>query len=876
MKTQKFDVKGMTCSACSSRIEKNVNKTDGIIEANVNLLTNSMTVKYDESVLSINDIIKVVEDTGYGASSVMKKTAEVKSDAKDDKSEIKEMKKRVIISLIFAVPLFYISMGHMLNWPLPGIFHGTENALIFAFTQFLLCLPVMIVNNKYYKVGFKTLFKGSPNMDSLIAIGTSAAAAYGVYAIYKIGYGLGHMDMDMVMQFSMDLYFESAAVVLALITLGKFLEARAKGRTSDAIKKLIDLSPKTALVERIGIEMEIPIEDVVKGDVIIVKPGQSIPVDGVIVFGNSSIDESMLTGESMPVEKKVGDKVVGASINKSGFFKFEAQKVGDDTTLAQIIKLVEEASSSKAPISKMADKISGIFVPIVIAIAVLSTIVWLILGADFEFALSIGIAVLVISCPCALGLATPTAIMVGTGKGAENGILIKSAEALEIAHHVQTVVMDKTGTITEGRPRVTNLVADGIDETEMLRIAASAEKGSEHPLADAIVDEAKELNLELYDVKNFEAIPGQGLRAVVNNKIYYLGNLRLINEQKINIKNFEEKSIKFADEGKTPLYFADENNVLGIISVADVVKPTSEAAIKEFEAMGIEVVMLTGDNKKTAEAIRRQLGITRAVAEVLPQDKEREIRKIQEQGRRVAMIGDGINDAPALARADVGIAIGAGTDVAIESADIVLIRSDLLDAVTAVQLSKATIKNIKQNLFWAFIYNTIGIPLAAGVFYSILGWKLNPMFAGAAMSLSSVSVVSNALRLKFFKPKRHAKDTIVYYGKAKEDHANIAMVKENKDNKENKQNEENNNICIIQDKESIKEKGDDEMKKILKVEGMTCGHCKAAVEKALKAVDGVEDAVVDLEEKTAEVTLNKEVPDDVLAKAVTDAGYEMS
>ena len=876
MKTQKFDVKGMTCSACSSRIEKNVNKTDGIIEANVNLLTNSMTVKYDESVLSINDIIKVVEDTGYGASSVMKKTAEVKSDAKDDKSEIKEMKKRVIISLIFAVPLFYISMGHMLNWPLPGIFHGTENALIFAFTQFLLCLPVMIVNNKYYKVGFKTLFKGSPNMDSLIAIGTSAAAAYGVYAIYKIGYGLGHMDMDMVMQFSMDLYFESAAVVLALITLGKFLEARAKGRTSDAIKKLIDLSPKTALVERIGIEMEIPIEDVVKGDVIIVKPGQSIPVDGVIVFGNSSIDESMLTGESMPVEKKVGDKVVGASINKSGFFKFEAQKVGDDTTLAQIIKLVEEASSSKAPISKMADKISGIFVPIVIAIAVLSTIVWLILGADFEFALSIGIAVLVISCPCALGLATPTAIMVGTGKGAENGILIKSAEALEIAHHVQTVVMDKTGTITEGRPRVTNLVADGIDETEMLRIAASAEKGSEHPLADAIVDEAKELNLELYDVENFEAILGQGLRAVVKNKKYYLGNLRLINEQKINIKNFEEKSIKFADEGKTPLYFADENNVLGIISVADVVKPTSEAAIKEFEAMGIEVVMLTGDNKKTAEAIRRQLGITRAVAEVLPQDKEREIRKIQEQGRRVAMIGDGINDAPALARADVGIAIGAGTDVAIESADIVLIRSDLLDAVTAVQLSKATIKNIKQNLFWAFIYNTIGIPLAAGVFYSILGWKLNPMFAGAAMSLSSVSVVSNALRLKFFKPKRHAKDTILYYGKAKEDHANIAMVKENKDNKENKQNEENNNICIIQDKESIKEKGDDEMKKILKVEGMTCGHCKAAVEKALKAVDGVEDAVVDLEEKTAEVTLNKEVPDDVLAKAVTDAGYEMS
>ncbi|HPY56085.1 MAG TPA: heavy metal translocating P-type ATPase [Sedimentibacter sp.] len=882
MKTQKFDVTGMTCSACSARIEKNINKTEGILEANVNLLTNSMTVKYDESVLSEEDIIKVVEDTGYGASTVMQKNKEIKKDAKDDKSEIREMKKRVIISLIFAIPLFYISMGHMLNWPLPKIFHGTENALIFAFTQFLLCLPVIIVNNKYYKVGFKTLFKGSPNMDSLIAIGTSAAAAYGVYAIYKIGYGLGHMDMDMVRQFSMDLYFESAAVVLALITLGKFLEARAKGRTSDAIKKLIDLSPKTALVERLGIEMEIPVEDVVKGDIIIVKPGQSIPVDGVIVFGSSSVDESMLTGESIPVEKKVGDKVVGASINKSGFFKFEAQKVGDDTTLAQIIKLVEEASSSKAPISKMADKISGIFVPIVIVIAVLATIVWLILGADFEFALSIGIAVLVISCPCALGLATPTAIMVGTGKGAENGILIKSAEALEIAHHVQTVVMDKTGTITEGKPRVTDLVADGIDEREMLRIAASAEKGSEHPLADAIVEEAGKLNLELYDVENFEAIPGQGLRAVINNKKYYLGNLRLVNEQNINIKNFEEISTKFADEGKTPLYFADENNVLGIISVADIVKPTSQAAIKEFEAMGIEVVMLTGDNKKTAEAIRKQLGITRAVAEVLPQDKEKEIRKIQEQGRKVAMIGDGINDAPALARADVGIAIGAGTDVAIESADIVLIRSDLLDAVTAVQLSKATIKNIKQNLFWAFIYNTIGIPLAAGVFYGILGWKLNPMFAGAAMSLSSVSVVSNALRLKFFKPKRYANDAITYYGKAAENHSDKIEKKGNDESKGNiciidgnEDIQNNDSSCIIENKENIKEKGDNDMKKILKVEGMTCGHCKAAVEKALKAVDGVEDAVVSLEEKTAEVTLKKEVPNDVLEKAVTDAGYEV-
>ena len=868
MKTEKFDVTGMTCSACSARVEKNINKTEGVIEANVNLLTNSMVVKYDDSLLSSKDIVKVVEDTGYGASSAEKKDGDLKET--DSKSEIDEMKTRLIVSMVFAIPLFYIAMGHMLNWPLPGILLGVENSLIFAFTQFLLSIPVIIINSKYYKVGFKTLFTGSPNMDSLIAIGTSAAVAYGIYAIYKIGYGLGHMDMDMAMEFSMDLYFESAAVILALITLGKFLEARAKGRTSDAIRKLMDLSPKTALVERDGIEVEVPIEEVEIGDIIVVKPGKSVPVDGTIVFGNTSIDESMLTGESIPVEKKVGDKVTGASINKSGFFKFEAEKVGDDTTLAQIIRLVEEASSSKAPISKLADKISGVFVPIVIVIAVLATIVWLILGASFEFALSIGIAVLVISCPCALGLATPTAIMVGTGKGAENGILIKSAEALEIAHHVQTVVMDKTGTITEGKPKVTDLLTDGIDELEMLKIAASAEKGSEHPLADAIVEEAENLNLELYAVEEFEAIPGKGLRAIINNKVYYLGNLRLINEQGINIKNFEEKSNKFAEEGKTPLYFADTSSVLGIISVADVVKPTSEAAIKEFEAMGIEVVMLTGDNKKTAEAIRKQLNITRAVAEVLPQDKEREIRKIQEEGKKVAMIGDGINDAPALARADVGIAIGAGTDVAIESADVVLIRSDLLDAVTAVQLSKATIRNIKQNLFWAFIYNTVGIPLAAGVFYGILGWKLNPMFAGAAMSLSSVSVVSNALRLKFFKPVRAVKD-----GNGQANSQIINTGASHKDKEVDLSNERNNDKENIENEKNNKESGGSEMNKVLIVEGMTCGHCKAAVEKALKAVDGVENAVVDLEEKSAELTLNKEVSDDILTKAVTDAGYEV-
>ncbi len=856
MKAQKFNVTGMTCSACSARIEKNINNTNGIIEANVNLLSNSMSVKYDESILTEGDIIKMVEDTGYGASSAERKNAAPKSEQKSDaEKEFKEMKKRLIISFLFAVPLLYLAMGHMLKWPLPDIFHGMENSITFAFTQFLLALPVMIINKKYYTVGFKTLFKGSPNMDSLIAIGTTAAVGYGIFAIYKIGYGLGHMDADMVMQYSMDLYFESAAVILALITLGKFLEARAKGRTSDAIRKLMDLSPKTALVERDGQEFEIPVEDVQKWDTIIVKPGQSVPVDGVIIFGNSSLDESMLTGESIPVEKKVGDKVIGASINKSGYFKFEAQNVGDDTTLSQIIRLVEEASSSKAPISKLADKISSVFVPVVIAIAVIATVVWLIMGATFEFALSIGIAVLVISCPCALGLATPTAIMVGTGKGAENGILIKSAEALEIAHQIQTVVMDKTGTITEGKPRVTEILTKGINENEMLKIAASAEKSSEHPLADAVVEEAKNRGIELYEVKSFEAIPGQGLEAVVNNSKYFIGNLRLVNEKKININDFEEKSTRLADEGKTPLYFADEQNVLGIIAVADVVKPTSQRAIKEFEAMGIEVVMLTGDNKKTAEAIRKQLGITRAIAEVLPQDKEREIRQIQEQGRKVAMIGDGINDAPALARADVGIAIGAGTDVAIESADIVLIRSDLLDAVTAVQLSKSTIRNIKQNLFWAFIYNTVGIPLAAGVFFNVLSWKLNPMFAAAAMSMSSVSVVSNALRLKFFKPARMTAEPEDKSTALKND--DIQVTTEDLSNKSNNIN------------------GGNEMKKVLVVEGMSCGHCKAAVEKALKSVAGVENAVVDLNSKTAEVTLTGEVSGDALSKAVTDAGYEV-
>jgi Cu+-exporting ATPase len=756
---QKYSVTGMTCSACSAAVEKSVKKVPGVNTVTVNLLSNSMNVEYDGEVTDNNRIIASVVDAGYNAA-VFSRDNAAKSKAKEEntvENELKEMKMRIIVSFVFLIPLLYIAMGHMFKFPLPDIIHGTENAVTFAFLQFLLTLPIVYVNRKYYQVGFKTLLRRSPNMDTLIAIGSAAAIAYGIFAIFKIGYGLGHMDMDSVMHYSMDLYFESAGTILALITLGKYLEARSKGKTSEAITKLMDLAPKTASVIRNGVEVEIPLEDVVIDDVIVVRPGQSVPVDGIIIEGSSAVDQSALTGESIPVEKNVGDKVIGATINKTGFFKFKAQKVGDDTTLAQIIQLVEDASSSKAPIAKLADKISGIFVPIVIVIAVVATIVWLISGATFEFALSIGIAVLVISCPCALGLATPVAIMVGTGKGAMNGILIKSAEALEIAHKVNTVILDKTGTITEGKPKVTDIVtAAGVTEEKLLQIAASLEKPSEHPLAEAIVERAKEKALSLSEVKNFNAISGRGIQADIGENTYYAGNLAFMKEKNVLTDKMVKDSDSFAQAGKTPLYFADSSNLLGIIAVADVVKPTSRQAIEQFKAMGIDVVMLTGDNKITAEAIRKELNINRVVAEVLPQDKENEVRSIQEQGKKVAMIGDGINDAPALARADVGIAIGAGTDIAIESADIVLMKSDLLDGVTAIQLSKATIKNIKENLFWAFFYNTIGIPLAAGVLYNtILGWKMNPMFAAAAMSLSSVCVVSNALRLKFFKPKRY-------------------------------------------------------------------------------------------------------------------------
>lgn len=752
---QKFNVSGMTCSACSAAVEKSVRKLEGVSDVNVSLLTNSMTVEYNEEKIETGEIEKAVENAGYAASIFIPGVdASAKSKpANSVDKQIKGMKQRLIVSFVFLLPLLYISMGHMMGIPTPMWLHGTKNAGNFAFLQLLLTLPIVYVNRKYYQSGFKTLIHRAPNMDSLIAIGSSAAIIYGIFAIFKINYGLGHNELGIVEKYKNDLYFETAAMILALITLGKFLEARSKGKTSEAIEKLMDLAPKTATVVRNDKEVEVPVENVELGDIVIVRPGQRIPVDGVIVEGSSSVDQSALTGESIPVEKQTGDKVYAATINKSGFFKFSAEKVGSDTTLAQIIRLVEEASSSKAPISKLADKISGVFVPVVIAIAVLSSIIWLIVGESPEFALSIGISVLVISCPCALGLATPVAIMVGTGTGASNGILIKSAEALETTHTIDTVVLDKTGTITEGKPVVTDIIAmNGLPEKELLLIAASIEKPSEHPLADAVVEKALDSGLILKNAEKFEAVPGRGVTAELDNIRYIAGNMAFMTEMGILIGDIKETSDTLAEEGKTPLYFADENKLIGVIAAADVVKPSSPEAIDKLKSMGIDVVMLTGDNKRTAEAIRKQLNIDKVVAEVLPQDKENVIRNIQETGKKVAMVGDGINDAPALVRADVGMAIGAGTDIAIESADIVLIKNDLRSVVTAIKLSKATLRNIKQNLFWAFFYNILGIPLAAGLFYSILEWKLSPMFGAAAMSLSSVFVVTNALRLKFFKP----------------------------------------------------------------------------------------------------------------------------
>lgn len=879
---ERFDVTGMTCSACSSHVEKSVGKLTGVENVSVNLLTNSMQVEFDENKLDTAGIIKAVEDAGYGAA-VKDRHAKsgTKTSGQSDSQEnsglsaveqnVKNMKKRLIVSLIFWIPLMYVSMGHMiyqwLNIPMPpftmNFLHGNENAITYAFTQFLLLLPILIANQKYFKNGFKTLWHRSPNMDSLIAIGAGAAILYGIFAIYRIGYAMGHGDMMVVHQYAHDLYFESAGTILTLITIGKYLETKSKGKTSEAITKLLNLAPKTVTVVRDGVEQVIDATDVEKGEIFLVKPGESVAVDGIVLEGKSSFDESAITGESIPVPKQEGDTIVSASMNKSGLIRAKATKVGEDTTIAQIIRLVEEASSSKAPIAKMADKIAGVFVPTVITIALIAGVIWLISGATFEFAMSTAIAVLVISCPCALGLATPVAIMVGTGKGAENGILIKSGDALETAHQIDTVVLDKTGTITQGKPVVTDIICaagKNADKTQLLQIAGSLEKGSEHPLAEAIVNYCVTNNISLEKVTDFNALFGKGIEGTVSGTHYYAGNEKMMEEKGISLSTEQKNQIQaLAKQGRTPLLFADEKQFLGIVAVADVVKPTSKEAVQKFRDYGIHVIMLTGDNEVTAQAIKEQVGIDEVIAGVLPTQKEEKISALKQAGHKVAMIGDGVNDAPALASADVGIAIGAGTDVAIESADIVLMKNDLLDAVGAVKLSKAVIRNIKENLFWAFFYNSIGIPLAAGVLYPLFQIKLNPMFGAAAMSLSSVCVVSNALRLRWVK-LHDAKKTQI------EPHQDVAASTIADINQHNALD---NNI-----KSTKNDKGESTMTTTISIEGMMCAHCQAHVEKALKEVAGVTEVTVSLENKNAVVTGDASV--EALKQAVVDAGYEVT
>ena len=868
---QTYHITGMTCAACSARVEKSVSALPGVQQCSVNLLKNSMAVTYDDQTLTSGGIIDAVEKAGYGAAVQAPRGKAAAGAPRENPAELARrdylaMRRRVVWSFVFTVPLFYISMGHMMGWPLPGFFLGSENAMTYALTLFLLALPVAFINRRYYQQGCKTLAHGSPNMDSLIALGSGASLLYGVYALYKIGWGLGHGDAAMVQQFTHDLYFEGAATILTLITLGKFFEARAKGRTSDAINKLLDLAPKTATVRRGGVESVIPAEEVEPGDTVVVKAGESIPVDGVLLEGHASVDESAITGESLPVDKQPGDKVTGATINRSGYFMMRADKVGEETTLAQIIRLVDEATSSKAPIAKLADKVAGVFVPAVIAIALAAMAVWLLCGASFEFAMTIAVSVLVVSCPCALGLATPTAIMVGTGRGAANGILIKSAEALETAHSVDVVVLDKTGTITQGAPKVTDIVcAAGVQPAQLLQTAASLEALSEHPLAQAIMAEAAHRGVAAQPVTAFVQTPGQGLRGEIAGQACLAGNQKLLDAAGVHDPAVERLQDETAAAGKTPLFFAAGGRLLGMIAVADVVKPTSRQAVADLQAMGIEVVMLTGDHQKTAEAIRAQVGVDRAVAEVLPQDKEREVRRLQQSGKKVAMVGDGINDAPALARADVGIAIGAGTDVAMESADIVLMKSDLLDVPAAIELSRATIRNIKQNLFWAFFYNAICIPVAAGCFYAAFGLKMNPMVAALAMSFSSVFVVSNALRLRFFAPKHGAASPAA--APAQPPAAAITQAEAAP--------------AVLQPQadapaQTTPTTGGNVMKKIVHVEGMMCQNCVKHVTRALQGVPGVQDVAVSLEDKRAAVTADASVTDAALTAAVTEEGYEVT
>lgn len=847
--TKKFQVSGMTCSACSTHVDKAVRQIEGVADVNVNLLQNSMKVEYDGSKTDDAAIIKAVERAGYGAISESRDKNESSASsqiADHGAQEEKSMRIRLTASIAFLIPLLYVAMGPMIGLPIPGFLSGMENAVTFGMAQFLLTLPILYLNRSYFIRGFKSLAHGSPTMDTLIAIGSSAAVLYGIFAIIKMGQGLGTQNMELVHQYHMDMYFESAGTILTLITVGKYLEIRSKGKTGDAISRLMELAPSTAILFKDGHEVEVPLDQVQSGDILVVKTGSTVPVDGVVVEGNASVDESAITGESMPVDKHEGDAVTGATTTSSGYMKIRATRVGEDSTLSKIIQLVEDAGASKAPIARLADRVSAVFVPVVIGIAIIATVIWLIMGYPISFALSIGIAVLVISCPCALGLATPTAIMVGTGLAAENGILYKNAESLETAHQIDTVVLDKTGTVTDGRARVVDIYTEsGLEGSHLLTLAASVEQRSEHPLAAAIMQRAKDDGISPKDVDDFSQVPGQGISAKLDGDSILAGNLRMMQTNNVDISGFSSAAEKVAARGQTPLYFSKNGMAIGLIAIADTIKPTSPQAIAALKDMKLEVILLTGDNQKTAEAIAAEAGISKVIANVLPQDKEQEIRGLQAQGKKVAMIGDGINDAPALTRADVGMAIGAGTDVAIESADVVLMKSDLMDAVTAIQLSKATIRKIKQNLFWAFFYNILGIPLAAGLFYPLLGWKLSPMFASAAMSLSSVFVVTNALLLRFFKPSTAG---------------NIVSTDSY---------DKNSNIDKMNNKKEI-----EQMKLTMEIQGMTCQNCKKHVENALNSIDGV-SASVNLDAGTADISAKDSISTDTLSKAVTEAGYEV-
>ena len=858
MKKETYNITGMSCASCSAAVTRAVEKLEGAKDVNVNLMQNKMTLELSDG-LTDEMVIKAVEDAGYGAS--VKK--DIKSDSSKNQIDVAgdyatELKLRAIVSFIFMVPLMYFGMGGMFNAPFPKAFMGDGGKLLLALTELLLVIPIIFTGRKFFISGFKHLFKRNPNMDTLIAIGSGTSFLYSIYSLYMIAYFISIGDVKSSMPFGMNLYFDTAGTILTLITLGKYLEARSKKKTTEAISKLVNLIPDKAVILRDGVESEVLVSEVVTGDIVVVKAGETVPVDGVVVSGNGAVDEAMVTGESIPVEKNTDDRVTGGTISRSGYFTFRATNVGEDTALYKIISLVEEAAGSKAPISRLADKISGVFVPVVLCISFLTFIIWLFVRGDFSFALNMAVAVLVISCPCALGLATPAAIMAGTGKGAEKGILIRNAISLEVAHKIDTVVLDKTGTITEGKPKVTDVFVDGIIEDEFISLAATLESASSHPLANAVTEYAKAKNIEIKRAETLETIEGRGIAGEINGQALYAGNAAYMEELGITDNGFKAKADELHNIGKTVLYFArgkEKKELIGIIAVADVIKEGSKDAVRELNQIGIDVVMLTGDNERTAIAIGRETGVNRVVAEVKPADKEAEIRRLKEQGKTVMMVGDGINDAPALAGADVGVAIGTGADVAVDTADIILMHSDLRDVPYAIMLSNEVVKKIKENLFWALFYNALCIPVAAGVFFAAFGLRLNPMIGALAMSFSSVFVLSNSLRLRFFTPKyKKGRTRIQSVQSEPKQNGMTAQTDETKDNSYTKED-------IV-------------MEKTIDIEGMSCAHCVKHVTEALNAIDGVK-AEVSLENKNAKVSLQKEVSDDVLKEAVVKAGYEV-